>query len=270
MPPDAPLVEIHNATIWRGSTCVFENLDLVIEQHERVAIVGPNGSGKTTLLKAINRELYPVARPDSVFRILGRDSWNVWELRRHIGIVSQDLQQRYTQTTTALEVVVSGFHSSIGIHGTLADRVDSDQIEAARTTLEELGIGTLAQTPLRNMSTGQQRRCILARALVHNPRTLILDEPTAGLDFSASFDYLDRVRRLASTGHNIIVVTHHLNEIPPEIDRVVLLREGRIEADGHKNEVLTEEILGDVYETPIRVIEIDGYYLAYPGQNAKT
>jgi iron complex transport system ATP-binding protein len=270
MTRDAPLIEVRNATIWRGSTCVFENLDLVIEQHERVAIVGPNGSGKTTLLKAINRELYPVADPRSVFRILGRDSWNVWELRKHIGIVSQDLQQRYTQSTTALEVVVSGFHSSIGVHGIIADRVSTDQLAAARATLDDLGIGDLAKTPLKSMSTGQQRRCILARALVHDPQTLILDEPTAGLDFTASFDYLDRVRRLSASGHSIVVVTHHLNEIPPGIERVVLLCEGRIAADGNKQDVLTDEILSDVYQTRIRVTEIDGYYLAYPGQNAKT
>ena len=270
MTPEAPLVEIRNATLWRGSTCVFQHLDLTIEQHERVAIVGPNGSGKTTLLKAINRELYPVVRPDSVFRILGRDQWNVWELRKHIGVVSQDLQQRYTPTTTALEVVVSGFHSSIGVHGILADRVDRRQLDAARATLRELGIEALANTPLRSMSTGQQRRCILARALVHRPRTLILDEPTAGLDFAASFDYLQRVRHLSAAGRNIIVVTHHLNEIPPEIDRVVLLQDGRIAADGHKQEVLTEKMLSAVYKTAIRVAEIDGYYLAYPGRDAKT
>lgn len=269
MTHEVPLVEIRNATIWRGSTRVFESLDLVIEQHERVAVVGPNGSGKTTLLKALNRELYPVAMADSMFRILGRDSWNVWELRKHIGVVSQDLQQRYTPTTTALEVVVSGFYSSIGVHGTLAGRVDAQQVEAARATLGELGIGDLAATQLRNMSTGQQRRCILARALVHDPRTLVLDEPTAGLDFAASFDYLDRIRQLAHAGRNIIVVTHHLNEIPPEIDRVVLLREGRIMADGRKSDVLTEDILSEAYDVRIRVTEIDGYYLAYPGQNAK-
>ena len=270
MKPEAPLVEIRNATIWRGTTCVFEHLDLIIEQHERVAIVGPNGSGKTTLLKAINRELYPVAKPDSVFRILGRDTWNVWELRKHIGVVSQDLQQRYTPATTALEVVVSGFHSSIGVHGILADRVDEQQIEAARATLGELGIGSLAGTALRSMSTGQQRRCILARALVHKPHTLILDEPTAGLDFAASFDYLARIRKLSDAGRNILIVTHHLNEIPPEIDRVVLLQNGKIAADGHKIDVLTEDKLSDVYEVPVRVKEIDGYYLAYPGESAKT
>ena len=270
MTPDAPLVEIRNATIWRGSTCVFENLDLVIEQHERIAIVGPNGSGKTTLLKAINRELYPVARKGSAFRILGRDRWNVWELRRHIGVVSQDLQQRYSPKTTALEVVVSGFHSSIGVHGVLADRVTDDQVQAARAVLHDLGVSELALTPLQAMSTGQQRRCLLARALVHKPDTLILDEPTAGLDFAASFEYLERVRRLSAAGHNIIIVTHHLNEIPPEVDRVILLREGRVEADGPKQRVLTEDRLSRVYGVPVRVAQIDGYTLAYPGKRPKT
>ncbi len=270
MRPEPPLIEIRNATIWRGSTRVFEHLDLVIAQHERVAIVGPNGSGKTTLLRAINREIYPVESNDSVFRILGRERWNVWELRRHIGIVSQDLQQRYTPTTTALEVVISGFHSSIGVHGILADCVTGDQVDAARLTLRKLGVDTLADTPLGAMSTGQQRRCLLARALVHEPHTLILDEPTAGLDFAASFDYLRRIRRLAAAGRNIIIVTHHLNEIPPEVDRIVLLQEGRVAADGPKAGVLTEKRLSDVYGVAVRVAEIDGYYLAYPGESAKT
>ncbi len=270
MKPEPPLVEIRNATIWRRTTRVFDKLDLTIEQHERVAIVGPNGAGKTTLLKAINRELYPVARDDSVFRILGRDTWNVWELRRQIGVVSQDLQQRYTPTTTALEVVVSGFHSSVGVHGVLASRVSNEQLDAARATLNELGVGDLSATPLKSMSTGQQRRCLLARALVHRPHTLILDEPTAGLDFAASFDYLDRIRELARAGCNIVVVTHHLNEIPPEVGRVILLDEGRVVADGDKQEVLTEERLSTIYRTPVRIAKIDGYYLAYPGQRTKT
>jgi len=265
MAHEEPLVEIRNATIWRGETLVFDGLDLSIRQHERIAIVGPNGAGKTTLLKVINRELYPVVRHDSYVRILGREQWNVWELRRHFGIVSDDLQRRYAPVTTALEVVVSGFYSSIGVHGTLADRVTDEELAAARHALAESGVADLAATPLRHMSTGQRRRCLLARALVHDPATLILDEPTAGLDFAASFDYLDRIRSLAARGRNIVLVTHHLNEIPPEIDRVVLLDAGRVAADGPKAEVLTAERLSDVYDTAIRVTVIDGYYLAYPG-----
>lgn len=264
---DENLIEIHDATIWRGTTCVFRNLDLIIAQHERVAILGPNGSGKTTLLKTLNRELYPVAKPGSCVRILGSENWNVWALRKRMGIVSQDLQQRYTPTASALEVAVSGFHSSIGVHGTLAGSVTPAQLAAARTALQELGIGSLENTALKHMSTGQQRRCLLARAMVHRPETLILDEPTAGLDFAASFDYLRRLRRLAQDGRNILIVTHHLNEIPPDIDRVVLLQDGRIAADGPKRLVLTSERLSKVYGTSIRVAEIDGYYLAYPGDS---
>jgi iron complex transport system ATP-binding protein len=262
---EPPLIDIRDAEIWRGTTRVFEDLSLTIEQHERVAILGPNGSGKTTLLKTINRELYPVEREGSWVRILGRDRWNVWELRRHIGLVSHDLQQRYRPATTALEVVLSGFLSSIGVHGMLRDRIDADSIAAARDILDELGIAELADTPLRSMSTGQQRRCLLGRALVHRPATLVFDEPTTGLDFAASFDYLARVRALARDGCNIIIVTHHLNEIPPEVDRVVVLDGGRIAADGPKAAVLVPELLSRLYGTRIAVAEVDGHYLAYPG-----
>jgi iron complex transport system ATP-binding protein len=262
---DAALIEFHNATIWRGSTCVFKDLNLTIPQHERVAILGPNGSGKTTLLKTINRELYPVVKDDSWVHILGRDRWNVWELRKQIGVVSQDLQSRYTATTTALEVVISGFQSSIGIHGLLADHVSDEHIARAKTILTTLGMAEFGRTELKSMSTGQQRRCLLARALVHNPATLILDEPTAGLDIAASFDYLRQIRRLANKGQNIVIVTHHLNEIPPEVDRVVVLKQGVVVADGNKAETLSDELLSDVYETAVRVSQIDGHYLAYPG-----
>jgi len=265
---ESPLIDIHNATIWRGRTRVFHRFNLRIDQHERVAILGPNGSGKTTLLKTINRELYPVVSDDSWVRILGRDKWNVWDLRRHIGVVSHDLHQRYTPTTTALEVVVSGFHSSIGVHGVLARRVNEDQLHRAGKILVRLGIAGLAETPLKSMSTGQQRRCLLARALVHEPSTLILDEPTAGLDFAASFDYLARLQELARSGHNIVLATHHLNEIPPEVERVIVLDGGRIAADGDKVGVLTSELLSDVYATPIRVVQSDGYFLAYPGDGS--
>ena len=259
------LIDIHNATIWRGSTLVFKHLNLKIAQHERVVILGPNGSGKTTLLKTINRELYPVVADDSWVRILGQETWNVWDLRRQIGIVSADLERRYTPTTTAIEVALSGFYSSIGVHGMLAERISDDQVARATHVLAKLGVEGLHDTQLQSMSTGQQRRCLLARALVHEPATLIFDEPTTGLDLAASFDYLARVRRLGDDGCNIVIVTHHLSDIPPEVERIVVLKQGRIVADGAKADVLNGELLTEVYETPVRIVESGGYYLAYPG-----
>jgi len=264
MSDGAPLLEIRNATVFRGATRVFDQLNLTIGIAEPVVILGPNGSGKTTLLKLINRELYPVPASDSWVRILGRTTWNVWDLRSHIGIVSHDLQAGYRPTTSALNVVLSGFFSSVGVHGTLAGRVTDSQRQLARSLLEEVGIGALADTPLRRMSTGQQRRCLLARALVHDPDTLILDEPTSGLDLAASFDYLARIRRLIGSGRNVILVTHLLNEIPPDIDRVVMLREGKIVADGPKRAVLTESNLEQTYGVPLCLARVGEYYLACP------
>ena len=263
---DAPLLDIRHATIWRGDTRVYHDFSLTIEQREHVAILGPNGCGKTTLLKLINRELYPVAADGSVVRILGRTHWNVWELRSRIGIVSHDLQARYREATTALNVVVSGFLSSVGIHGLLRSRVTEAQRATARRIMGELGIDALAGTPFGRMSTGQQRRCLLARALVHDPDTLVLDEPTAALDLTASFDYLARVRQLAARGKTIVLVTHLLNEIPPEIERVILIRAGKIVADGRKDRVLTVENLERTYDTPERLARVDNYWLAYPAE----
>jgi len=264
---EVPLLDIRNATIFRGSTRVFDRFSLRIGQHEQVAILGPNGSGKTTLLKVINRELYPVASDDSWVRILGRSRWNVWDLRSRLGLVSHDLQTRYRDTTTALHVVLSGFLSSIGVQGLLVDRITGEQQATARKIMGDLAIGELADTPLRQMSTGQQRRCLLARALVHEPDTLVLDEPTAGLDLTASFDYLARVRKLVTEGRTIVLVTHLLNEIPPEIDRVILIRAGVVIADGAKADVLTVDNLQKAYGTRMRLARVDDYWLAYPAES---
>ena len=262
---EAPLIEISNATVWRGSTRVFHQFSLRIGQHERVAIIGPNGAGKTTLLKLISRELYPVAADDCRVSILGRERWNVWDLRKHIGLVSQDLQSGFMPNATVLETVVSGFFSSIGVHYQLQKDIRPGHIEKASTVLAMLGLEALRDREFKTLSTGQQRRCLLGRALVHDPDTLIFDEPTSGLDMSASFGYLRLIRELANKGRSLVLVTHHLNEIQPEINRVILWKEGKIVADGLKNTVLTSRLISDVYDTRIRIVQEDGYFLAYPG-----
>lgn len=265
-----PLIEIRDATVWRGSTRVFENFSLTIEQGEHVAILGPNGSGKTTLLKLINRELYPVANAETRMRILGRERWNVWELRQHIGLVSPDLQSGFLPRATVIEAILSGFFASIGVHAQLWEEVEPGQVASTEAVMEQLGLADLRDRAFETLSTGQQRRCLLGRALVHEPDTLILDEPTSGLDMAGSFDYLARIRALAARGRSLVIVTHHLDEIPPEIERVVVLKEGIVLEDGPKSEVLTGELLSSVYGIPIRVVEMEGHYLAYPADAAVT
>ena len=255
---------MHRATVWRGSSCVLRDFSLSIGQHEQVAVLGPNGSGKTTLLKTISRELRPVASDHSWVKILGQEHWNVWALRKQIGLVSHDLQTGFAANSSVLEAVLSGFFSSVGLDDQHRAELQADQLERAAAVISLLGLDSLAKRKYHTLSTGQQRRCLLGRALVHDPRTLIFDEPTSGLDMAASFDLLARVSELVQRGRSLLWVTHHLNDIPMEIERVIILNNGAIVADGTKAEVLRAELLSEVYATRLKLVEVEGRYLAYP------
>jgi len=259
-----PLLEIRNATVMRGQRPVLENFSLRIEQGEHVAILGPNGAGKTTLIKTLIRELYPRADADLVFRILGHESWNVWQLRRQIGFVSAELQHRYRESTTVRDVVLSGFLSSIGVHGMTGTGITRGDRERTERILDSLSLTGLAGRPFGTLSTGQQRLVLLGRALVHDPGTLILDEPSQGLDFAASADVMRRIRALVNRGISLVIVTHHLDEIPPEIERIILLKEGAVLADDSPEKVLTSERLSDAYQVPIRVLRHEDRFFAAP------
>jgi iron complex transport system ATP-binding protein len=255
-------LEIRGATVFRQLNCVFGDLSLKIDAGCHTAILGPNGAGKTTLLKLLTREIYPVFKPDSVLRLFGKDRWNVWDLRKRLGIVSHDLQTRHLGNPVGQHVILSGYHSSIGI----ADHhhYSAAQLDHAESTMVDLGIEHLRQRPFASMSTGEQRRFLLGRALVHDPEVLVFDEPTSGLDLRATFQYLQLVRDLIAAGKTIILVTHHIHEIPPEIRRIVLIKEGEIVADGEKGEVLTTDLLGALFDTRLELAEANGYYQAMP------
>jgi iron complex transport system ATP-binding protein len=261
---ESPLIEIHHATVWRGSTCVLRDFSLKIHRHERVAVLGPNGSGKTTLLKTISRELRPVYSEDSFVEILGSRRWNIWELRKQLGLVSQDLQSGYSPAVSVLDVVLSGYFSSEGLDDELRTRLEPGQLQKAETILQSLGMAGLRERAFRTLSTGQQRRCLLARALVHEPHTLILDEPAAGLDMTARFDIQRHISGLCRAGTGLVWVTHDLNDIPAEVGRIVVLKNGAVFADGPKAEVLRADLLSEAFDTRLRIAEIEGHYLAYP------
>jgi len=257
-----PVLEIRAATVYRQLNRVFDGLSLRIDAGCHTAILGPNGAGKTTLLKLLTRELYPVFHPDTVVRLFGQQRWNVWDLRRRLGIVSHDLQARHLGNPLGQHVILSGYYSSIGI----ADhhRYSADQHDRAAALMRELGIAHLHDRPFASMSTGEQRRFLLGRALVHDPEVLVLDEPTSGLDLRATFQYLQLVRDLIAAGKTIILVTHHIHEIPPEIRRIVLIKAGKITADGDKPAILTKPQLAALFDTDLEIAKANGYYQAMP------
>jgi iron complex transport system ATP-binding protein len=260
--PKENIIDIHNVTAYCGSTRVFNDLSLTVEEGCNTAILGPNGSGKSTLLKLLMRDIYPLHASNSYVRIFGRKSGSVEELRMRLGIVSDDLQRDYLRGALGFNVILSGFYASIDTWH--HQQFSSENLEKAESVMAGLGIGELKNRPFRAMSTGQQRRFLLGRALVNNPDALLFDEPTTGLDISASLHYLETVRKLMRSGKTVLLVTHHLHEIPPEIERVVFLKEGRVIGDGKKSDLLTSEALSELFDYPLQVIAVNGYYQVVP------
>ena len=265
------MLELTNATVVRDDRRVLDNMTLAIHAGEHTAIVGPNGAGKsffTRLLTHEERALAPLEGPAPV-RVFGSDRWDVFELRSQLGIVSADLHQRFVAGNNEGRVkgeaaVLSGFLASQGIlrYGV----VTPEMRRRAGEALARMGASHLANRRLDAMSSGEARRVLLARALVTAPRALVLDEPTTGLDMVARHDFMERVRQIAREGTTLVLVTHHIEEIVPEIERVILLRDGRVMASGPKRDMLTAARLSELFESPISIEEHGGYAYARPGR----
>ena len=258
------IVDIKHVTVYRGDTEVFTDFSLEIPSGCHTAILGPNGAGKSTLLKLLSRELHPVHREGSYVRLFGQEQWNVWALRSSLGIVSHDLQHQYLDHARGMDIVLSGRYASIGVYQ--HQHFSDDDRTRAMQLISKLGVIHLKDRKFAEMSTGEQRRFLLARALMHRPRALILDEPTSGLDVKACIQYLHILRHLIYQKKTIVLVTHHIHEIPPEVSRVVLLKQGVVLADGMKADILTAANLTALFGTPLEVVQVNGFFQVMPGK----
>jgi iron complex transport system ATP-binding protein len=249
------LIEFRNVTLARKERVALDDLSLKIDEGEHVAILGPNGSGKSSLIKTITRELYPLQ--GSSVKILGRERWNIFELRPQLGIVSNDWMLACSRDYTGRETILSGFFSSVGIwpHHLVTPEME---IKASEI-LDTLEISHLSDRFLSEMSSGEARRFLIGRALVHSPSAIIFDEPTNSLDFRSTHEVREILRKLAASS-SIILVTHNLFDLIPEIERVILIRNGKVFLDGPKHDVLTSFNLTELFGIPVELVVRDGYF----------
>jgi iron complex transport system ATP-binding protein len=260
-------LEFRNVNVARGDNTVLHDINLRIERGEHIAILGPNGCGKSTLIKAMTCELYPLVLPGMYVRIFGRERWDLTELRKRLGVVAAELPGKPTRHTTGLDAVVSGFFSSSTLWPNLT--VTDEMRTKAEDALTMLDAAYLRDKLVGEMSAGQQRRVMIGRALVGadtddaGNRVLLLDEPSNALDIAAQRELRDTMRRLAQQGTGLLLITHHIADVIPEIDRVVMMSEGRIIADGSKKDLLTREQLKNVFGIDVDLRERDGFFHAW-------
>jgi iron complex transport system ATP-binding protein len=248
-------LELQQVNVARGERVVLHDVNLTIRAGEHVAILGPNGCGKSTLILAMTCQIYPIVQPGMVVRIFGRERWDVTELRKHFGVVAAgllgELRGERTAVTTGLDAVIAGFFSASTLWPNL--HVTDEMRECAVEALERMDALHLAKQLVGEMSAGEKRRILIARALVHRPRQLLLDEPSNALDLASQRELRETLRRLAQEGTGLVLVTHHLGDILPEIKRVILMRDGRIVGDGPRAELLTEARLSELFNVPVRI-----------------
>jgi len=250
-PLESDFLELRGVNVARGERVVLHDVNLTIGTGEHVAILGPNGCGKSTLIMAMTCQVYPMVRPEMRVRIFGRERWDLTELRRHFGVVGAELPGERTAVTTGIDAVTAGFFSASTLWPNL--HVTPEMRERSWEALERMEATHLAQQLVGEMSAGEKRRIVIARALVHRPKQLLLDEPSNALDLAAQRELRETLRRLAQEGTGLVLVTHHLGDILPEVERVILMRAGRIVGDGPREELLTEPRLSELFGAPVRI-----------------
>ena len=248
---ESEFLELRAVNVARGDRVVLHDVNLTIRTGEHVAILGPNGCGKSTLIMAMTCQIYPMVRPGMKVRIFGRERWDLTQLRQHFGVVGTELPGERTAVTTGLDAVIAGFFSASTLWPNL--HVTAEMRARSREALERIEASHLAKQLVGEMSAGEKRRIVIARALVHRPKQLLLDEPSNALDLAAQRELRETMRRLAQQGTGLVLVTHHLGDIFPEIERVILMRQGRIVGDGPRAELLTEPRLSELFGAPVRI-----------------
>ena len=247
------IVEMRSVSVVRGGKYILKDISMDISDSENLAIIGPNGSGKTSLVKLITGDNRPYYDEEgkTVFKLFGKERWNIFDLRNRLEIVSMDLQTMFSDSTTVFEVILSGYFGSLDVFRNC--EVTEEMKKAAYESALRLGIEDILTRDIANLSLGEMRRTLIARALITNPGLLILDEPMTGLDIVMKDLFRRMFDILSADGVRIVMITHELEDIPSCVDRVVMIKEGVKIADGRKSEVLNDSTLSELYDADIEV-----------------
>lgn len=259
---NASLLKLKDAQVRRDGKIILRVDDFSVNEGESLAIIGPNGAGKSTFVGLVTREIFPLHRDDPPVVFRGQPRMLLTEAKACTGVVSSTMQNQIRVHLPAAKIVAGGLFGALGVpkHMNMTEEHEKKAISA----MQELGIGDLVDRDVLTLSTGQARRVLIARALVNNPDILVFDEPCAGLDPQGIYHIRRTINELAKHGRSILLVTHYLEDIVPEIKRIVLLKDGEIKGDGDKSDMLSSKRISELFDVPAKVLaRDDSYYMEF-------
>lgn len=248
-----PFLLLRDVVVRRSGRDILSIGRFEMAEGERVAVLGPNGSGKSTFVNLVTREVMPLYRDEAPVMFRGNPRAPLVDVKKALGIVSASMQNEITVHLPVRDIVAGGATGTLGLPFHVPEHVAAEARSLAVAPLELLGIADLADRDVITLSSGQARRVLIARALVGDPDVLVFDEPTTGLDPQGMYHIRRALSTLAQAGKGIVLVTHYPEDVVPEVERIVFIREGRIVADGPRAELLAPEPLSKLFDVPREV-----------------
>ena len=252
-------LEAKNISCFRNGYEVVKNLNLKLKYSENVILLGPNGSGKSSLIDLINRNIYPVIKKDTVFKVFNKELINIWELRKRISIVNYDIKTRINPKLKVIDLIISGLYGS---YCKTSYKSVSD-FTYAELLIKKMSLTNLSQKNFSHLSEGEKQIVLIARALVKKPEILILDEPIANLDLKSKFYVIDQINEFAKLNSKIICITHDISMITEIYNRIIMLKDRMIIADGTQSETINNKNINNLFDINIDVIKHKGVWHIY-------
>ena len=235
---------------------VIKDLNLKISYSENVILIGPNGSGKSSLIELINRNIYPIIAKKSKLKIFDKELINLWELRERISTVNNDIKIRINPNLQVFDLILSGLHGRYCYIKNKSEK-DSNKVEKI---MKKMNISNLSKKNFSYLSDGEKQISLIARALIKKPKILILDEPIANLDYKSKFFVIDKINELSKLNTKILCITHDITMISSIFDRVIMLKGGKIIADGDQRKVINSKNLNKLYGIDLEVTLNNGFW----------
>ena len=245
-------LNVKSIEVWDQNKKIFDDLSLKLSFHENTVLLGPNGSGKTSIIRLINRSLYPKVKSNSYFKLFGTENINIWEVRKRVGFLLTELENRIYKNEAVNDVIKTGLYNTYRIPCYETKKISNEKSKLDMI-LEILELNSISDYPFKILSDGQKRRTLIGRALIHDPDILILDEPTSKLDIKSKYIILKCLENLCSSGKTLIQITHDITTISESINRVIFIRNGEIIDDGIPSDLLTDKKLSHLFDMNLRV-----------------